>query len=89
MKKATLLLIIIGLAIVLFAGWWYEHGLFMVVPDQAVPNSSPSTISGKAVRDAADAADKYRSDLKTYGKVPLNASGLPRNPSPLFGASGQ
>lgn len=89
MKKLTPLFIVIGLAAVLFGGWWYEHSTFQTAPEQPASTSS-STLTGKAVSDAADAAEKYRAELKTYGKVPLNTTGLPRNPSPLFGAkSGQ
>lgn len=84
MKQLGPLLVIVALLGMALGGWWYERSQFAI--SVASPVGEPTLkVTAKAVRDAADAAEKYRSDLKVYGKVPLSASGIPRNPDPLFG----
>lgn len=88
--KQYLPFIIMAIFIVLVAGgWWYEHSLFNVssgavgVSEQEVSNIPDAT----AVSATISSATTDLNSLKKFGEIPLDTSGLPRNPTPLFNPS--
>ncbi len=84
MKKFAPYLVIVAFIAVLVGGWWYERSISSVAEDVMVSTSQASSLTAKQMRDAADTATQISTGLKVNGKVPLDASGLPRNPDPLF-----
>lgn len=86
MKQYVPLASAVMLLVVVIGALWYEVGLGKPASSEAtiVSGGTNINLTAKSLKDASDAAAKFASGLVAHGKVPLDTTGLPTNPSPLF-----